>query len=123
MKTRPTSLGVSPADSMKKTRLPPCASMKRPGAMAFTSSRCVNWLRSLYVSERAQGEITIESSAIMTTTGSAKRIMGSIHERSERPPEENQTTISLSCQERMSVISAAIKSEAARRGGRFTSAL
>ena len=67
--------------------------------------------------------LTKSVSAIMMTTGSAKRIMGSIQERSERPPEENQTTISLSCQERMRVISAAMKSDAARSGGRFTRAL
>ena len=91
--------------------------------MALTSSFCANCTRSLLVSERAQGEITVESTAITAMSGSAKRIIGPIQERSDRPPEENHTTISLSCQERINVMIAAMKSEAARSGGRFTSAL
>ena len=52
--------------------------------------------------------------------GSAKRSTGRIQERRLRPAELNHTTISLSCQLRMSTISTAIKSDRATKGGRFT---
>ena len=106
---------------MKKTRLPPEVSMKRPGEMRLTSSRCSNCCEVRSICAFDQGVITKETTATSATIGSAKRSTGPTQRSRLSPPELNQTTISLSCQLRMSTIRMAMKIESASSAGRFVS--
>ena len=106
---------------MKKTRRPPMLWMKLPGGRAFASSRCLNSARISSDCAFAQGVTTSESAPTRTAIGMMKRSVGSIQERSERPPEEYQTTISLSCHQRIIVISTTTKPVSEMRGARFPS--